>query len=240
MGSIRNVNRHARSCIALCLNLLLFCLIARLFSALSILDAAARLEKESTFRFDIEGALREAEMQQQQNEEKTRVPLWMVGLVLFLGMDEVLAVLRNPFLLVFLLLVGGAAYMAHQVGALWPMVSVAKATALQFIAQAQASLAPPAQAVAGGEPALTRRPSTLRNPSLARSYTSSSPKQSRSGSRRSSVEGPTVEMQEMHSSASPAVQVADVEVELAESAGRSSRRGSGIKKRASVIAKQEE
>lgn len=217
-------------------------LFARLFSAVSILDAAARLEKESTFRFDIEGALREAELQQQQNEEKTRVPLWMVGLVLFLGMDEVMAVLRNPFLLVFLLLVGGAAYMAHQVGALWPMISVAKATALQFIAQAQASLAPPAQAVAGGgtESALTRRPSTLRNPSLARSYTSSSPKQSRSGSRRSSVEGPTVEMQEMLSSSSPAVQVADVEVELAESAGRSSRRGSGIKKRASVIAKQDE
>lgn len=126
--------------------------------ALSILDPTARLEKESTFRFDIEGALREAELQQAANEEKTKIPTWMIVLAIFLGLDEIMAVLRNPFLLVFLILLGGGAYAAHQVGALWPMISVAKATATQMIAQATAALAPPV-AAAPGAAGKARRPS---------------------------------------------------------------------------------
>jgi hypothetical protein len=127
-----------------------------------LLDAQARLEKETSFRFDIEGALREAEIQQQANEERTKIPWWMVALVCFLGMDEILALLRNPFLLVFLLLVGGAAFVAHQAGMLWPALTVAKAVAAQFIQQAQSTLLqPPQQQQAGAMPPSTRRMSSL-------------------------------------------------------------------------------
>lgn len=136
-------------------------------SCLSILDPTARLEKESTFRFDIEGALREAELQQAANEEKTKIPTWMIVLAIFLGLDEIMAVLRNPFLLVFLILLGGGAYAAHQVGALWPMISVAKATATQMIAQATAALAPPV-ATAGAGAGKTRRSSVKGRSTLQR------------------------------------------------------------------------
>ena len=103
----------------------------------SILDPTQRLEKESTFRFEIESALREAEIAQAQNASNTKVPMWMIGLVCFLGMDEILAVLRNPLLLFLIVVVGGGAYMAHQVGALMPMVGVAKTTVTHLLAQLQ-------------------------------------------------------------------------------------------------------
>lgn len=100
------------------------------------------MEKESNFRFEIEGALREAEIAQAQNASNAKVPLWMIALVCFLGMDEILAILRNPLLLFLIVVVGGGAYMAHQVGALMPMISVAKATALSLLGQAQVSHSP--------------------------------------------------------------------------------------------------
>jgi len=214
-----------------------------------ILDAQARLEKETSFRFDIEGALREAELQQQANEEKTKVPWWMIALVCFLGMDEILAVLRNPFLLVFLILVGGGAYMAHQVGALWPMITVAKATATQFLQQAQGTLMQPQESgatpssTAGKNRRLSRMGSSrshIRNPSLDEFTETPATPRSRRGSATSGLsrrrvagsveeeqDGQELEMTELASS-SPPIDVD--EVKLLE------RRASGINNAAAAQA----
>jgi len=111
-----------------------------------VLDPTQRLEKESTFRFDIEGALREAELAQVQNADRTKIPLWLIGLLCFFAMDEILAILRNPLLLILLVLVGGGAYMAHQVGMLGPIIRSARSAINHLMTEAQSAFAPPAQA----------------------------------------------------------------------------------------------
>ncbi|KAG7890931.1 hypothetical protein KL936_002215 [Ogataea polymorpha] len=58
----------------------------------------------------------------------TSIPFWMYALVLVLGWNEFMAVLRNPLLFMLLIILATGAYFAHYMGLLRPMLSVAGAT----------------------------------------------------------------------------------------------------------------
>jgi hypothetical protein len=57
----------------------------------------------------------------------TQVPLWMWGLLLVLGQNEVFAVARNPFLILLLLLTGAGLYITYQLNLWGPIIRMTTA-----------------------------------------------------------------------------------------------------------------
>ena len=63
----------------------------------------------------------------------TQVPLYFYGLLLALGWNEIVAVLRNPIYFVFLALLGVAAYVTYTLNLWGPMIRMADAATKQAI-----------------------------------------------------------------------------------------------------------
>ncbi|EFX03691.1 GTP-binding protein [Grosmannia clavigera kw1407] len=63
----------------------------------------------------------------------TQVPLYFYGILLVLGWNEILAVLRNPLLFVVLLIVMGGTYIAYSLALLGPMMQMANAASNQAV-----------------------------------------------------------------------------------------------------------
>ncbi|KAH8677745.1 protein SEY1 [Xylariales sp. PMI_506] len=57
----------------------------------------------------------------------SQVPLWFYGVLLALGWNELLTVLRNPFLFLLLILLGAGLYLAHSLSLLGPMMQMSTA-----------------------------------------------------------------------------------------------------------------
>ena len=92
---------------------------------LSLISEVKRAEIELDFPSEVEGALREAETEQERIRESRRLPAWGLALIAFLGFDELMAVLRNPLLLFVLVVVGGGLWVLWSSGMLGPAQKVA-------------------------------------------------------------------------------------------------------------------
>ncbi|KAK1987874.1 root hair defective 3 GTP-binding protein [Colletotrichum cereale] len=62
-----------------------------------------------------------------------QVPLYFYALLVALGWNEIVAVLRNPFLFIFLILLAGGTYVAYTLNMLGPMYQMANAAANQGV-----------------------------------------------------------------------------------------------------------
>jgi len=85
-----------------------------------------RRERERVFRMEIEGALREARNEQDRINQATKVPVWMLVALVFLGWNEFMSILRNPIYFMLLLLLGGAAYVIHSLNMWGPIKFIAQ------------------------------------------------------------------------------------------------------------------
>ncbi|KAF2092883.1 protein SEY1 [Rhizodiscina lignyota] len=63
----------------------------------------------------------------------TQVPLWFYGLLLALGWNEMVAVLRNPIYFLFLILLGAGAYITYTLNLWGPMLRMADAASHQAL-----------------------------------------------------------------------------------------------------------
>ncbi|ERT00165.1 protein SEY1 [Sporothrix schenckii 1099-18] len=63
----------------------------------------------------------------------TQVPLYFYGILLMLGWNEILAVLRNPFLFLLLAIFAGGTYVAYSLSLLGPMMQMANAASNQAV-----------------------------------------------------------------------------------------------------------
>ncbi|CAK7202313.1 Dynamin-like GTPase that mediates homotypic ER fusion [Sporothrix eucalyptigena] len=63
----------------------------------------------------------------------TQVPLYFYGILLLLGWNEILAVLRNPFLFLLLAIFAGGTYVAYSLALLGPMMQMANAASNQAV-----------------------------------------------------------------------------------------------------------
>lgn len=94
----------------------------------------------------------------------TQVPLYFYGILLMLGWNEIMAVLRNPFLFLLLAIFAGGTYVAYSLALLGPMMQMANAASNQAVEigkqklrdflenndSARQALAMPARAGGGG------------------------------------------------------------------------------------------
>lgn len=62
-----------------------------------------------------------------------QVPLYFYGLLLALGWNEIVAVLRNPVYFIFLILLGVAAYVTYNLNLWGPMLRMANAASAQAV-----------------------------------------------------------------------------------------------------------
>ncbi|SPQ20615.1 e7f7be94-434f-4c8d-b2b4-396a504c7fff [Thermothielavioides terrestris] len=63
----------------------------------------------------------------------TQVPLYFYVILLILGWNEILMVLRNPILFMLILVLGGGTYLAHSLNLLGPMLQMANAASNQAV-----------------------------------------------------------------------------------------------------------
>lgn len=98
-----------------------------------IMSEGTKRERESEFMRAVEGALIEAEAERDRRVAAGKYPVWMLVAVGFLGFDELMWVLRNPFLLLFLVLLGCVAYAIHMMN-MWGPVRMAAEKAMNAIA----------------------------------------------------------------------------------------------------------
>ncbi|KAK2863643.1 Dynamin-like GTPase that mediates homotypic ER fusion [Arthroderma sp. PD_2] len=70
----------------------------------------------------------------------TQVPLYFYGLLLALGWNEIIAVLRNPIYFIFLLVVGVGAYVTFQLNLWGPMINMAEAASRQAVEEGKRRL----------------------------------------------------------------------------------------------------
>ncbi|KAK0612814.1 RHD3/Sey1 [Bombardia bombarda] len=70
----------------------------------------------------------------------TQVPLYFYAILLVLGWNEIVMVLRNPFLFVLILVMGGGTYVAYTLNLLGPMMQMANAASNQAVEIGKAKL----------------------------------------------------------------------------------------------------
>lgn len=63
----------------------------------------------------------------------TQVPMYFYGILLLLGWNELVAILRNPFLFLLLAILGGGTYVAYTLSLLGPMMQMANAASNQAV-----------------------------------------------------------------------------------------------------------
>ena len=100
-----------------------------------IISESKQSELQLQFQHDIEGALRDAELEQERSLQQLKVPVWAIVAMLFLGFNELMTVLRNPFLLILLLVCGGGIYIAWTLNILLPIYTVVRTTLIQLVHQ---------------------------------------------------------------------------------------------------------
>ncbi|EGE04808.1 hypothetical protein TEQG_03981 [Trichophyton equinum CBS 127.97] len=70
----------------------------------------------------------------------TQVPLYFYGLLLALGWNEIIAVLRNPIYFLFLLVIGVGAYVTFRLNLWGPMINMAEAASRQAVEEGKRRL----------------------------------------------------------------------------------------------------
>lgn len=152
-----------------------------------LISEQQQVEIEHQFKLDIESILFDAQREQERVAAVTKLPTWAYGVILFLGWNELMAVLRNPFVMVVVVMLGIAAFAVNALGMWGPVTAGLKlaaeqaykqivdlitpldnATAAPAAAPAGAAAAPAAAASAGAgavpaSPGLSRR-STVNGP----------------------------------------------------------------------------
>eukprot|EP01120_Amphizonella_sp_Union-15-10_P012420 TRINITY_DN5509_c0_g1_i1.p1 TRINITY_DN5509_c0_g1~~TRINITY_DN5509_c0_g1_i1.p1 ORF type:complete len:468 (+),score=107.22 TRINITY_DN5509_c0_g1_i1:843-2246(+) len=88
---------------------------------LEILSLEEVSDSLNTFRTHAKALLEKAQKEMENISTRTSIPWYIILLILFLGFDEFIAVLKNPFLLIFVVFFGGAFYIAYMLG-LFPIL----------------------------------------------------------------------------------------------------------------------
>lgn len=115
-----------------------------------VLNEAEKDDMRRKYEVDVEGALKQAEAERERALSSNRVPPWAILLILFLGWDEFMWVLRNPLLLLLALFLGGAFFAIYTLN-MFPgariVLDLAWKTGMKllasFVAANQAAVAPP-------------------------------------------------------------------------------------------------
>jgi len=84
----------------------------------------------------------------------TQVPLYFYGLLLALGWNEIVAVLRNPVYFIFLILLGVAAYVTYNLNLWGPILQMTNAASAQAVQIAKEKLREFVQETDGGRQAI--------------------------------------------------------------------------------------
>lgn len=141
-----------------------------------VINPAMASELREKLRRQAGAIFLETKRSQEAAKVTSKIPLWIVGLVLLLGWNEFVAVLRNPALLMLTIIILPAAYVAYALdmrtvvgpavtAAVGPIVEQAKQTVRQYVAEDEPV---PAHAVPG---ASNLNPSTSGNSSISNSTT---------------------------------------------------------------------
>ncbi|KAL6720082.1 Dynamin-like GTPase that mediates homotypic ER fusion [Lecanora helva] len=84
----------------------------------------------------------------------TQVPLYFYGLLLALGWNEIVAVLRNPVYFIFLIMLGAGAYVTYTLNLWGPMYQMANAASVQALEEGKKRLREFLEASEGGRQAM--------------------------------------------------------------------------------------
>lgn len=94
-------------------------------------DFARRLsesrKQEIVTEFKRQADITYVEAKRSTTMEMTRVPFYVIVLIVILGWNEFMAVMRNPLLILFALMVGASAYVTYSLDLWGPMMSVGQA-----------------------------------------------------------------------------------------------------------------
>lgn len=85
---------------------------------------SANRQQEITKKFKKQADAAYVEAKRSTTQVFSRIPAWFYVILLVLGWNELMAVLRNPLLFVFVLLAGAGAYVAHTLNLWGPILSV--------------------------------------------------------------------------------------------------------------------
>jgi hypothetical protein len=78
-----------------------------------IISETMRDAKKKEFIADAENILRQAEDELIRLNNNSKMPMWQIALIAFLGFDEFMSVLTNPLLMIFLVFLGALGYMIY-------------------------------------------------------------------------------------------------------------------------------
>lgn len=98
----------------------------------TLISAADRSKEEQLFLYNIEGALRDAEDAQARENANSKIPPWAIVAFVYFAIDDILAWLRNPVLLAFMLMLAGGLYVLHTMHLLKPTVKLGVNIATNF------------------------------------------------------------------------------------------------------------
>lgn len=94
-----------------------------------LVTSAQKFEYERQFHIEIEGALFEAQSEQERVLRETNtVPTWLIVLLVYFGYDDILSLLRSPLTLAFVVIAALAAAVVHKLNMWGPVMSATKAT----------------------------------------------------------------------------------------------------------------
>lgn len=100
-------------------------------------DFARRLsearKQEIIIEFKRQADITYVEAKRSTTMEMTKVPFYVIVLIVVLGWNEFMAVLRNPLLILFSLMVGASAYVTYSLDLWGPMMSVGQAMSTRTI-----------------------------------------------------------------------------------------------------------
>lgn len=105
---------------------------------MTILTDAKRQDITTRFKKTADGVYVEAK--RSAIGGMTQVPLYFYGLLLVLGWNELVAVLRNPLYFVFILLLAGGAWVTHSLNLWGPMLQMANAASAQALEEGKKRL----------------------------------------------------------------------------------------------------
>lgn len=102
-----------------------------------IFDSNQRQALREQLRRQAGAAYSEAKRAQEAAKITTKVPVWLFGVLLLLGWNEIMMVLRNPVLLILTVLITPVIYMSYTMGNTTMIVPAVKAAARPYIRMAR-------------------------------------------------------------------------------------------------------
>jgi len=103
-----------------------------------ILSEGVKTEKEEEFTRGIEGALIEALNESERLKNLAKFPPWLIVLIAYLGFDDFLSWIRNPFLMMFVITLGAGVYAIYALNLWGPLKFLLQNVLQQVAAQSPA------------------------------------------------------------------------------------------------------